>query len=231
MQTNDRNHPSIPPMTPSTAQVPLPNAVSPALTDSSSVSEEELIIPLLEERLNVIRRRQKIGEIVIRREVETRIVEVPIRREKLIVEQVSPVFRQIALVDLGDQEEISLSKTAPEQGIDQTLNATYTSVHDASRALETIANTLTTYCHAVQINLFIQRGGSVEQAAHRFETLATAVQMLDAIAFPFANQCHQVDLKVVANAEVLQRADQYWLEQNARGNPSVLIGAVNFSIS
>ena len=59
---------------------------------SKEVSEEK--ISLLEERLIVDFVRRKVGEIVIRKEVETCLlqVEVPVRREKLIVEQVSPDY-------------------------------------------------------------------------------------------------------------------------------------------
>jgi Domain of unknown function (DUF2382) len=58
---------------------------------------------LLEERLRVELTQRKIGEIVIRKEIETQIVrvEVPVRREKLIIEQVSPAYKLLAEIDLG----------------------------------------------------------------------------------------------------------------------------------
>lgn len=43
---------------------------------------------LLEEKLKVDRRQQKIGEVVVRKQVETKMIEIPVRREKLIVEQI-----------------------------------------------------------------------------------------------------------------------------------------------
>jgi Domain of unknown function (DUF2382) len=57
---------------------------------------------LLEERLRVELNQRKIGEIVIRKEIETQIVrvEVPVRREKLIIEQVSPAYKLLAEIDL-----------------------------------------------------------------------------------------------------------------------------------
>jgi hypothetical protein len=67
-------------------------------------------ISLLEERLIARIDRQKIGEIVIRKEVETQIIEIPIRREKLIVEQISPVYKQIAIIDLSSDQDL-LSET------------------------------------------------------------------------------------------------------------------------
>ena len=45
-------------------------------------------ISLLEEKLRVARHKEKTGEVIIRKEVETRMVRLPIRREKLVVERV-----------------------------------------------------------------------------------------------------------------------------------------------
>ena len=66
----------------------------------------EHVISLLEERLVVDLTRQKVGDIVVRKEIETQLVQVqvPIRREKLIVEQVSPEYKRIAEIDLGSQQ-------------------------------------------------------------------------------------------------------------------------------
>ena len=65
----------------------------------------ETVIPLLEERLVVDLTRRKSGDIVVRKEIETRLlqVQVPVRREKLIVEQVSPEYKLIAEIDLGEE--------------------------------------------------------------------------------------------------------------------------------
>jgi Domain of unknown function (DUF2382) len=65
----------------------------------------ETVIPLLEERLIVDLTRRKSGDIVVRKEIETHLlqVQVPVRREKLIVEQVSPEYKLIAEIDLGEQ--------------------------------------------------------------------------------------------------------------------------------
>jgi hypothetical protein len=66
----------------------------------------ETVISLLEERLIVDLTRRKIGDIVVRKEIETHLlqVQVPVRREKLIVEQVSPEYRLIAEIDLGEEQ-------------------------------------------------------------------------------------------------------------------------------
>lgn len=45
-------------------------------------------ISLLEEKLQIARRKQKVGEVIVRKVVETKVVTIPIRREKLIVERI-----------------------------------------------------------------------------------------------------------------------------------------------
>lgn len=75
------------------------------VADSTRVLTEETIY-LLEERLMVDLTKHKTGEIVVRKEVDTQVlhVEVPVRREKLIVEQVSPEYKLIAQIDLGSEQ-------------------------------------------------------------------------------------------------------------------------------
>jgi Domain of unknown function (DUF2382) len=77
---------------------------SQAVANPAKVLTEQ-VISLLEERLVVDITRRKVGDIVVRKEIETQLVQVqvPIRREKLIVEQVSPEYKRIAEIDLGSQ--------------------------------------------------------------------------------------------------------------------------------
>jgi Domain of unknown function (DUF2382) len=75
---------------------------------------------LLEERLMVNFTRRKLGEIVVRKEIETHIlqVQIPIRSEKLIVEQLSPEYKLLSEVEIGrsNASEMSISK-AIEDGV------------------------------------------------------------------------------------------------------------------
>jgi Domain of unknown function (DUF2382) len=70
-------------------------------TSLPRVSAEE-VIPLLAERVVVDRHKRKVGEVVVRKVIETEIIEVVVRREKLIVEQVSPNYQKLAVIDLGE---------------------------------------------------------------------------------------------------------------------------------
>jgi stress response protein YsnF len=80
----------------------------PARTPARIAQEEK--IQLLEERLVVNARKRKVGDVIMRKEVVTEMVQVPVRREKLIVEQLSPERRQLVEVDLsqGDRSTIEL---------------------------------------------------------------------------------------------------------------------------
>ena len=69
-----------------------------------TVSSEDLKISLLEEKLQVARQRKKVGEVVIRKKVETRMVRVPIRREKLIVERIGENPELLTEVIIGESK-------------------------------------------------------------------------------------------------------------------------------
>jgi stress response protein YsnF len=79
------------------------NAMVASQWSESGILTDE-VIRLLGERVIVDRNKRKVGEVIVRKEIETRMVEIPVRREKLIVEQVSPERKQLAEIELGQQE-------------------------------------------------------------------------------------------------------------------------------
>lgn len=78
-------------------------AIMPPPPPAPEIAQEE-IIPLREERLIVDQQRRKVGEVVMRKEIETEIIEVPVQREKLIVEQVGDDPKRLAEIDLADEQ-------------------------------------------------------------------------------------------------------------------------------
>jgi hypothetical protein len=100
--------------------------------DSTSSIVMQESFSLLEERLMVDLNRRKIGEIVIRKEIVTQLVrvQVPVRREKLIVEQVSPEYELLAEIDLG---QVNNSVSAITTAIPKKL----TSADDRDRPITT----------------------------------------------------------------------------------------------
>ena len=120
---------------------PIASSVSPASVSPASVSpaSEQEIIRLLEERLVVNRLRRKVGEVVIRKEIETRIIEIPLRREKLIIEQVSPDRKHLATVDLPSQLSDDELKNFAQASLNSIEASTFISAELAQRVLANLS--------------------------------------------------------------------------------------------
>ncbi|MEH1845659.1 MAG: DUF2382 domain-containing protein [Nostoc sp.] len=125
------------------------------------VSEEQ-IIRLIEERLFVESSKRKVGEVIVRKVIETRMLQVPVRREKLIVEQISPEHKQLAEIDLG-QGEISgvdlteverLEVTRFDSGL--TVNGEFSSPKIASLLLNAIALEQNHGCKQVRVTIAVE---------------------------------------------------------------------------
>lgn len=121
-------------------------------TDVRTDAREE-VLQLLEERVVVDRSKRKVGEVIVRKEVETYMVQVPVRRERLIVEQVGAPNKQLASIDLS-QGEISgleigsgasndagngaIANSAP-QAASSMVTVSFSSIEAAHQALSDLA--------------------------------------------------------------------------------------------
>lgn len=85
-----------------------PDNDSALLSDDNPKFLSQDIIRLLGERLVVDCTKRKVGEVIVRKEIVTRTIQVPVRYEKLIVEQVSPERKLLAEIDLGQEEVIGI---------------------------------------------------------------------------------------------------------------------------
>jgi len=138
---------------------PEANAAHPTpkmASEPSSVTEA--VIRLLEERLVVNSQKRKVGEVTVRKVVETRIVEVPVRREKLIVEQISPERKPLVEVDLGEQadETIEFIQSGSTQtDRETTVRGEFTSMRTASQLLDAIALQAPQGCRKVRLELVL----------------------------------------------------------------------------
>ena len=72
--------------------------------ESDRQVRENYNISLLEEKLVVNRQKRKLGEVVVRKEVETQTIHIPIRREKLIVEKVGVTTERLTEVSLAEEQ-------------------------------------------------------------------------------------------------------------------------------
>lgn len=118
---------------------------------------DQEVIRLLEERLVINRSKRKVGEVIVRKEIETRMVQVPIQWEKLIVEQVGDDPKVLAEIDLGegnitgiDLTEIKTDRQEP------TVKAEFTSVQKASKILNSIASQPRHGCVKVRLELVLE---------------------------------------------------------------------------
>lgn len=123
---------------------------------------EEKIIRLLEERLFVETGKRKVGEVIVRKQIETRMIQVPVRRERLIVEQVSPEHKQLAEIDLGEQEIVSVELTEAERleiaNFDSglTVSGEFSSPKIASLLLNAIALERNHGCKQVRVTIVVE---------------------------------------------------------------------------
>jgi uncharacterized protein (TIGR02271 family) len=134
------------------------NEIIPPNNSSFPVGKEE-IIQLLAERLIVNCNQRKVGEVTIRKEVETRIIEVPVRREKLIVEQISPKYQKLAEISLGEDElpKFDLGEVENKQIDDSlTVSGEFDSPKVASLLLNAIALERKHGCHKIHLTITVE---------------------------------------------------------------------------
>lgn len=143
-------------------------------TKDTKDTQEEKIIPLLEERLFIDHNKQKVGEVIVRKEIETEMIQVPVRREKLIVEQVSPEHKQLAEIDLSHGEisglelieEIS-EVTSVARGL--TVSGEFISPKIASLLLNAIAQEKNHGCQQVKITIVVENQSQQQKYQEWFD--------------------------------------------------------------
>jgi Domain of unknown function (DUF2382) len=158
-----------------------PDPVHALAANSSAKVLTEEVFSLLSEHLLFGIERRKVGEIVVRREIETHVIQVavPIRHEKLIVEQVSPVYKLLAEVTLGQtnnddgaipnnlssiERDDRLTATefdnpmtkSSQRSTNSTVYGTTDSLQAASALLSEIANRPTQDCGTVRIEIVLK---------------------------------------------------------------------------
>jgi stress response protein YsnF len=128
----------------------------PVLESADNLPEQYLergvqrTVPLLEERLVVRHQRRKIGEVIVRKEIETQIIEVPVRRERLIVEQIGSKPHQLAAIDLG---QATLAEDKGFAGPQPAIKADFHSIQAASQFLMSLVDQPQADCQPVQIKI------------------------------------------------------------------------------
>jgi stress response protein YsnF len=125
-------------------------------------------IPLLEERITVNRNKRKIGEVSVRKKIETKIVQIPLRREVLIIEQVGEETKKLAEVDLdrGDNARIN-SNTLSEGDYEYVIVGEYSSIELARQILDKISSVANNLTSKPRIKLEILVDNPVQQKVYQ----------------------------------------------------------------
>ena len=134
---------------------------SQAEVAKSAEVEEEDTFRLIEERLIGDHKKSKVGEVIIRKEIETQIIQVPVRREKLIVEQVCPENKRLAEIDLTQGEISGLEFIEDDRPLGTVINThvnvsgEFSSPKIASLLLNAIAQEKNHGCEQVKITIAV----------------------------------------------------------------------------
>lgn len=153
-------------------------------------------IQLVEERLVVNRKRVKVGEVSVRRVVETEMVEIPVRREKLVIENVGSSTPPVE-VSLGETQiqghEIAVQ---PNSNQDVTASGIFETIQDAMSFLGTAEQRPELRCEKIRVAILLDGKNGLKGTIYEFETPQTAVQKLSRLDKVLFNQCSHVRLEL-----------------------------------
>lgn len=171
------------------------NNINLESSESAAVLGEE-VIRLLEERLVVERIKRKVGEVVVRKVIETRMVEIPVRYEKLIVEQVGSEHKQLAEIHLG--QEIASTTVKPTESLVSEAKATSLDGE--------LTKSLASEAKATRLDGKLSVSGS-------FTSPKIASLLLNAIALERQQGCQQIRIEIVVENAERQKTYQEWFDR------------------
>jgi hypothetical protein len=138
----------------------LTNPVLNNSQDQNLKTLQKKIVPLLEEKLKVNYTKEKVGEIRVSKKIETRLVEVPVRWEKLIVEQIGSENKQLAEIYLGQGKvtgvELNKFDVTDTNSNTGSVSGEFISLKAASDLLEAIALQKESGCVKVRVELILE---------------------------------------------------------------------------
>lgn len=135
-------------------------------------TEEEKIVSLLGERLIVNRSKRKIGEVVVRKKIETRLVQIPVRREILVVEKIGKEAETLAEIDLEEEEHNGVEiNHIPSNGSNYHVFGEFVSPLEAREILDIIAREPKHGCAKVRIELVVENSHQRDRYQKIFDKL------------------------------------------------------------
>ena len=127
---------------------------------------DEHQISLLEEKLVVKRKKHKVGEVIVRKEIETRMIHLPIRREKLVIEKVGATNEYLTEVDLGEGQinGVKFGELGDTQDLHLSQSG-FVSIESAQKLLTAVSGHANN--HQVKVRLEIISDSSDAQTAYQ----------------------------------------------------------------
>jgi hypothetical protein len=175
-------------------------------------------IQLVEERLVVNRQRFKVGEVSVRRVVETETVEVPIQlqREKLVIEKIGDNADPIE-IPLGETQiegyEVAVQPADSDRNPALAASGSFKSIHDAIALLDAVARRPGHPCEKVRIAILLDGDNGLKGTLYEFKDPQTASQKISRLDKILLNQCNQVRLELFLNDPTLQPTYQDLMAQ------------------
>ncbi|GEM_PF-1430736 len=166
-------------------------------------------LPLWQERLVVNRRRRKVGEVSVRKVVDVHTVEVPIRSERLVIENVADghILAEVGLSTTHITQDKHPDGAATSADLASPVAEGHLSgFHETIRFLESVNRFPKESCRKLQIALSLQ-GNQPETVIQTFESVQMALEVLISTASVLAHRTSVVRLKI--HVDDRQRAETY----------------------
>jgi hypothetical protein len=194
------------------------NAIHVNVQSQGDEAQESTHLELVEEQLVVNRQRVKVGEVSIRRVVETEMVQVPIQHEKLVIERVGESTDPIEVnlnetrlrgtqlngTDGGTESyERSLQAGSSEM---QSISArgTFATIGQVLQCLDTMAKLPDPRCDKVRVEMILrQEGPGLKGAVYEFATPEQTRQNLSQLPKSFLDQCSSIRLELFSQDNAL----------------------------
>ncbi|MFQ4138927.1 YsnF/AvaK domain-containing protein [Nodosilinea sp. PGN35] len=182
-------------------------------------------IQLVEERLVVNRQRVKVGEVSVRRVVETEMVQIPVRREKLVVEKIGdgaspaePIEIPLAETQIegtGIDPDFGAVLEPGDRGQSASASGSFESIRDAIDFLNAVVQQPNHACEKVRVAILLDGDNGLKGTLYEFEDPQTAVQKISRLDKILLNQCNQVRLELFLSDPARRRTYEDWLARYA----------------
>ena len=176
-------------------------------------------LPLRQEELTVNRNRQKVGEISVRKTTNVHTVEVPVRSEKLVIENVDTgeTLTEVGLSDTHVTQEDGLDVYLPSgHGKNTLVRGHLANLKDAINFLEAVSQFPENGFRQGKVTLTLARHQHTETATLMFDWATTALQTLTCLSNMMANRCEGVDIELLVGNRNRAATYQSWLSRYLR---------------